>query len=184
MKKIFLAAALMSMASISSFALTMTSSCASGLPTSITPVAGIANANLSCVGFPVALPVDAINVSYTFQYGVDFTVDQFNAANPSITFSFTNPGTGLTVTNVVSTVGSTGIVTVGPVGTTGSDASYFSAFTSAFTSTVSSNITNVSVSGRFLVNYDPAPSGVPEPSTVALMGAGLVGVAAYARRKR
>jgi hypothetical protein len=183
MKKIFLAAALMSMASISSFALTMTSSC-SNSPLSISPVAGVANGTLNCVGFPVALPAGAINVSYQFQYGVDFTVDQFNAANPSITFSFNNPGTGLDVTNVISSVGSTGIVNVGPVGTTGSDASYFAALTSSFTSTVSSNITNVTVNGRFLVNYDPAPSGIPEPSTVALMGAGLVGVAAFARRKR
>jgi hypothetical protein len=182
MKKIFLAAALMSMASISSFALTMTSNC-SNSPLSMTPSGGFVGGSLSCVGFPVALPAGAINVNYVFQYGVDFTVDQFNAANPSISFSFDPPG-GIFDTTGSSTLGSTGVVTVGPVNTTGSDGSYFSAFNVGFNASVTSNITNVTVNARFLVNYDPAPSGIPEPSTVALMGAGLVGVAAFARRKR
>lgn len=182
MKKILMAAALLSLASLSSFGAQMISSC-SNSPLSIAPAANVANGNLSCAAFSV-LPAGSTITGYTFQYGVDFTVDQFNAANPSVTFSFNNPGTALDVTNVLTTVGSTGIVTVGPVGTTGSDASYLAAITSAFTSTTSNNITNVTINGRFILDYNLPQSGVPEPSTVALIGAGLVGVASIARRRR
>lgn len=182
MKKILMASVLLSLASLSTFGAQMISSC-SNSPLSIAPSGNTANGNLTCAAFSL-LPAGSTITGYTFQYGVDFTVDQFNAANPSITFSFNNPGTALDVTNITSTVGSTGIVTVGPVATTGSDASYFSPITSAFTSTTTSNITNVTVNGRFLLDYNLPQSGVPEPSTVALIGAGLVGVASIARRRR
>ena len=36
----------------------------------------------------------------------------------------------------------------------------------------------------FLTDHSPEPSSVPEPGTLALMGLGLVGIAATRRRKR
>ena len=175
MKKILLIASLAFASSM--FGATMTQNC------SVTALLGQSNAGtVACPGFG-ALPSGATFNFINMTYAVDFTYNSFDTLTPNLTYNIDSPGTALDVTAVALSLSNRGnIVTVGPLSP--SDPAYFGAFNSAISYTGGIGITGATFDIRYVVDYTPEQTGVPEPSTVALMGAGLVAVATAARRRR
>ena len=195
MKKFFLVAALVAASSLGSFAAIMTGTCGSA------DMGNTANAgtpiNIACPGFTVAAGEQVTSIVLTF-YGsysggnisatdqAAFTFSITNNGSFSTWSSFSNPynttsggpeptsQVGFTAAAPISatTVGQTGVIT-GPTGT-------------ARFAVVQGMIASTNFNFTLTYDYTTAliPSGIPEPTTVALIGAGLVGLATAARRRR
>ncbi len=157
-------------------------------------------ANMSCPGFGVLASnlgtINSVRFVQTTDYNVVFDPQNpGNVNNTSITYSMTVPGTvfDTLVTNRVFTRN----VTTNPLLQTSSVPpavyeDYLSPFFIGVTINAIQNDGGVSINqatfdGAFIVDYTlPPPQNgeIPEPSTMGLMGAGLVAAGVMVRRKR
>ncbi len=197
MKKILLIAAAALSMTVGLQADTLTINCAQlSLGTGAAPVVAGDAGSLACPGFGVLIgSLGTIN-SITFVQTTDYNVaiDPFNpgvVTNTSINYTMTVPGTvydaAVTNRNFVRTV------TTNPLIQNSAAALYADYFANFNLGVTINSVTNASgifvqqaiFDGAFRVDYTlPPPSGIPEPSTVALIGAGLVSLATAVRRSR
>ncbi len=207
MKKILLTVAALAAMSISSQAATIQVVC-SGLLISLGQSSnGTAGPSQVCPTFS-ALGLTQAGGSFTLSAGTntvldyqfDYTGLQGTITGLSESFTTANPATG-PINTTSSTLASYRQISSGwgvdaGANTTGLTPDSLGNLTNSQAFTVSGSATQSGNNGVNFVNggsinfkvtytYDFVPqSGVPEPSTVALIGAGLVGLASVARRRR
>lgn len=178
MKKILMLAVATVALSTASFAATLTSSCSQA---SASVATGQATSN--CAAFPL-LPAGSTINSIMFAYGPDYT---YNVVTPSGTESlsitaFSNVA-GVTNFSLSNFVRGNPLPSPLSVGTFNL-ATLQSPYNVTYNFTGTGTVTAATFQGGVTLNYNLPASGVPEPSTVALIGAGLVGIASIARRRR
>lgn len=194
MKKFLLLAVATLAMSLSSFGATLVVSC--GGATYDRSGAVIGGSNIAvCPNFNVADGFQLTNV--TLQYFVDYsfagpgTPPNSISVNFDVTPNATFTNDPITVSQsgngsspgAVSASGVSNLVLVGPATYTGATVNL--SIQSISLATIGTVSGNASVFATYTYDAVPPPStGVPEPTTVGLIGAGLVGLAAAARRRR
>ena len=181
MKKILMAAALLSLASISTFAATLSGQC--GSPVVFSTGAG-GPVSVSCPSFTIG----GGNVFYSLTLEL---VGDYSYTGPSSSV----PNINETYTYVITAGGYTPVTTTQTQVTNQANQHSFVSL-NLFSATAPVGTVSVSASNNtgqtnlaslqsvfYTYTYD-LPQNIPEPSTVALIGAGLVGVASIARRRR
>ena len=195
MKKILMLAVATAALSTASFAATMTVSCGqvqydkNQVLSSATP-----SATISCPSFAVAvapatvgaLPGQVVFNSVSLLYLLDNSTVIGNTYNATLAFTSGIGNVSYTASQAGYSYGDPGSganISTGPTPFSNVTSGGFSVTTN--TPVVNSgNLPGSSYSFAVTYDYSVVPSGVPEPSTVALIGAGLVGLASVARRRR
>ncbi|MCX6611487.1 MAG: PEP-CTERM sorting domain-containing protein [Acidobacteria bacterium] len=198
MKKILLLATAMFTMTVASNAAQMVISCVqTSIGSNLNFVAAGNTSTLSCPGFGVLeANLGTINgIAFVQSTDYNVAVDPFNPGNPAslaINYTLAVPGTAFDalVTNRDFTRGST---TNPLIQITGVPPASYGDYVNNFLIGVTINsVTNVAgatvqqaiFDGAFLVDYTlPTNETVPEPSTIAFIGAGLVALATAARRR-
>ncbi len=197
MKKILMLSVAALALSSASFAATFTIGCTIGAASAASPGV-LTGVDISvCQGLSLAAGSTISSVEFSVLTG--FTGNGFSNDSLTITGTYTPTVGTFTVNPVMCATTGTGNVssttcgTIPSPGFTSQTSGLGGASVAGTTFNVGWGISgdaglpfNGSVSGQAVVTftYDLPQSGIPEPSTVALIGAGLVGVASIARRRR
>ncbi len=192
MKKILLMAVATVAMSLSSFGATLTVSCGANVYGSTgTLLAG--TATRTCPNFAVAAGDQLTNV--TLNYFVDYSYSPSDSPAISVTVNFNPSGTNI-FTNDTVNVTQTGLGTSkNPLSSPNSGSqtlvlngpsTYAGASVLVTPGAISGPLESftTSITATYTYNTIPVQGAVPEPTTVALIGAGLVGLASVARRRR
>jgi opacity protein-like surface antigen len=179
MKKMFLMAAALVTLGVASQAATLQITCATSGVT--TPVNTVSSA---CAGFGVAPGALGTINSITLETVAEPSSPSFAPATGTFTYSINGPGTLDVASQTHPTPNSDFENVVGGGGLYVSE-SLENPFNVAFTLTqVTGDVTGVSFRARVTVDYTLPQSGVPEPTTMALFGSALVGMAGLLRRRK
>jgi hypothetical protein len=182
MKKMFLMVAALVTLGVASQAATLSIGC-----TQAAGSIGAGTATLVCPGFQVAPGVLGTINGISFVYAPDYTFNVLTPnGNESITYSIDAPDTEFDAVGL----GFTRDVTPTPIFSglqAGADYSMFQPgfnVTFTFSTPAGSTVTAATFDGAFTVDYTLPQSGVPEPTTMALFGSALVGLAGMLRRRK
>ncbi len=196
MKKILLITAATLAMSISSFGATFSQDC-TNTANSVAGAAVASNENVSCPSFgvvPAGFQITSVSISVLSSFNGNGTVSTPNDGQLQINITY-DPAVGtpntascnLDATTTTTSLLCSNVFTDTPVAGTTSYAAFL-VNVSFLKGIDANNVYGGQASGAVGVTYTytliPSTNGVPEPTTVALMGAGLVALATAARRRR
>ena len=170
--------------SLSASAATITTNC-TAFPIQFTNSAG--SGTVSCAGFSAGGTLTgaslALYADYTFGGASNDIKLQFTVGAPA-GVTWASSSVAIDVTGGFSSSGSTPAVPVNDAATAGiSNANFASAFNVGVASSVVSGSAGTSSAG-IQITYTYTPTGTtPEPGSITLLGAGLIGLAFVGRKK-